>query len=45
MILPMLHKREIGLKLLQDNLDPFLNAGITLKISLGWERARLQRNC
>ena len=25
----MLDKREIGLELLQDNLDPFLNTGIT----------------
>ena len=29
MILPMLDKRDIGPWLLQDNLDPFLNTGIT----------------
>ena len=29
MILPMLVKREIGLWLMQDNLDPVLNTGIT----------------
>ena len=29
MILPMLDKREIGLQLLQDNLDPLSISGIT----------------
>ena len=29
MILPTLDEREIGLQLLPDNLDPFLNTGIT----------------